>query len=185
MFKPKLNSEQISIIVHSELSVHPFCEPVDIYKLLYQALYGPAHMVRDLEQICSGITAEFQAMKHVYQPYMQLIGSIYVRISLSMLPSEADLKLPMPRVNYLAKWMLDSCPKQKDKENDFIEIWGKYLPLLQSMLKGTAQAWKETTALVAESRIPSHSKLYHQHYDPHYRLVNINLKKQYYRFLEL
>jgi hypothetical protein len=81
----KLSTEEVRQLILSELALHPECEHVDLYKLLYQALFGPFHLIRDLGQLKLSISSELWQMSSPYEPHYQQIGQIYTRLSLSAL----------------------------------------------------------------------------------------------------
>jgi hypothetical protein len=66
-----INSIEIIKLIDDEIDLHPKLEPVDLYKVLYQALYGPFHIVRDFKQLVTSIRSELWMMNSVYLPYFK------------------------------------------------------------------------------------------------------------------
>jgi hypothetical protein len=181
----ELNDIAIHEIVSQELQLHPMLEPTDLFKLLYQALYGPFHIVRDFKQLCDGISKELWIMKHAYAPLFQEIGHCYTRISLSAIKRDGDKDKVNTRVECLARWILDSCVLYEDVREDFNARWIHWRHILHSALPGKPEAWNKADEIAAKGLIPSHSQVFHDMYHPHYRLVDINLKQHHELFLEI
>lgn len=181
----EINDSAVMEIVAHEQQIHPMLEPTDIFKLLYQALYGPFHIVRDFKQLCNGISKELWLMKHDYLPLFQQVGNCYTRISLSAIKRDADTELTNARVECLGRWILDSCVLYEDVRDDFCVRWNKWKEILRTALPDKAEAWARADEIAEMGSLPSHSQLFHEHYHPHYRLVDISLKMHLEEFMEL
>jgi len=185
MKKCELTAEHISDLIKSELCVHPRLEPVDLYKLLYQTLYGPSHIVRDQGQVSLNISSELWQMTAAYTPLYQNLGPIYTRISLSVLKTGNSIPDRQQKIDALSRWILASCSEYDDVSSDFFSCWNSHLPVMQSLLETSPEAWDKASALAEAGKIPSHSELFHRHYDPHYRLVRMDKTDHYQHFMEL
>ncbi|MCK9556876.1 MAG: hypothetical protein M0R50_02395 [Candidatus Cloacimonetes bacterium] len=181
----QIDQSEIESMVSEELRLHPFLEPVDLYKLLYQALYGPFHIVRDFKQLCLGISAEIWRITEPYLPHYQDIGPGYTRISLSSIKHDGSVDRLNERIESLSNWILASCMLCEDVRQDFRERWRNNRHLLSNALPASPEAWQLADSLAERGELPSHSKLFHQHYEPHYRLVDMSLKQYREDFLEL
>ena len=181
----RLNHNQVSALILEELALHPMLEPVDIYKVLYQALFGPAHIVRDLGQLQRSISSEIWQMKQLYQPLFQQLGPVYSRISLSALKLSSDLADRQQKIECLSAWIIDSCSEYRDVDQEFLQCWEEHLPLMQRLLTSEPKAWEIASDLASSGSLPSHSPLFHANYHPHYRLVRMDLTDHYQRFMEL
>ncbi len=181
----KISTEEVQQLVLSELAVHPECEPVDIYKLLYQALFGPFHLIRDLGQLKLRISSELWQMNRSYEPHYQQIGQIYTRLSLSALYVDTNLSDRDSKIECLAHWVLASAHAYDDNPQDFFGCWSQHQSLLQELIPGDPQTWDELSSAAQRGLIYSHSKRFHEHYDPHYRLVRMDLTEHFNRFMEL
>lgn len=185
MKKCELTTEQICDLIKSELCVHPLLEPVDLYKLLYQAMYGPSHIVRDLGQVSLNISSELGQMTTPYEPLYQNIGARYTRISLSVLRLGNIIPDRQLKIEALSRWILASCSEYAEVSSDFLSCWNSHLSTMQSLLSASPEAWDKASALAEAGKIPSHSELFHRHYDPHYRLVRMDNTEHYQHFMEL
>lgn len=180
----KLSAAIVTQMVEEELKYHPQLEPVDLYKLLYQALYGPFHIVQDYDQVFRAIKAEVELSSSRYEPAFQKLGPCYSRVSLAYIDREDEPQLKQSKIAALADWLLDSSVVLPDVSSDFQRQWKLYRHLLQGALPASTETWQKADCLVEAGKLPSHSQTFHQHYQPHYRLVNMNLSKHYQIFME-
>lgn len=180
----ELNTDIVSKMVERELHYHPQLEPVDLYKLIYQALYGPFHIVQDYQQVCKAIKAELGATSSGYMPLYQKLGPCYTRVSLAFISPEDSPQLKEDKITFLANWLLDSSVPLPDVRDDFQRQWKLYRPVLQAAHAASAETWQKADRLVEAGKLPSHSQTFHTHYQPHYRLVNMNLSNHYQLFME-
>ena len=180
----ELSTEIVCKLVESEQHYHPLLEPVDLYKLLYQALYGPFHIVQDYEQVCRAIQAEVELSNSHYTPLCQELGPCYSRVSLAFIDRGDEPALKQRKIACLANWLLDSSVPLPDVSGDFQRRWKLYRPALKDALAASTEAWQRADQLVEAGKLPSHSQTFHKHYQPHYRLVNMNLTKHYQLFME-
>lgn len=180
----ELSIDIVNKMVENELKYHPLLEPVDFYKLLYQALYGPFHIVQDYEQVLRAIKDEVELSSSLYEPVYQELGPCYSRVSLAYIQTEAEPQLRQRKIACLADWLLESCVPLPDVSSDFRLQWKLYRPVFEGALVASAEAWEKAYYLAQAGKLPSHSQTFHQHYQPHYRLVNKNLSKHYQLFME-
>lgn len=167
----KLTFDEVKALAETALELHPHSEPIDLYKFFYQAYMGPSHMLKDKDKVAETIYQEADDMKRAYLPMIQELGDTYVRLSLSVLGF-----VTMKESKILAEWMLESCIDDSGAKDEFHRLWLSWIPLLQELLPADEKLWNETLTLAEQGVIPSHSTLFHTHYDPHYRVVNIKLK---------
>ena len=74
-----------ALIAYSEQ--YPAAEPTDLYKMVFQDLYGPGHLLTDSTAALRYITAEFETMDSPsgMPPYeYTLCDSNFVRVNLSL-----------------------------------------------------------------------------------------------------
>lgn len=153
-----------------ELKLHPAANLIDIYKLIYQALYGPSHIISDHATLCRSIETELSQMEGDYNPPMQNLG-VYSRISLSVLHIPGVML--SEAISKLAEWLLAS--KADVDETSIISFWHDLKPLIEKHITASQGEWDEVHSLVSSGSIPSHSTLYKSLYHPHYRLINHSL----------
>jgi hypothetical protein len=180
-----IDAAKIRSMIEIELQWHPILEPVDLYKLLYQGLYGPNHIVRDFKQLCLGIDSELWQMQNSYEPLFQDVGPCYTRISLNALKQDKDIKMRRARIESLASWILASSVSIDAVSADFIQKWRLHKHILTARLPATPQLWSVADQLAESGTLPSHSSTYHRNYHPHYRLINPNQIEHKQKFMEL
>ncbi|MCB5270251.1 MAG: hypothetical protein LHW56_00240 [Candidatus Cloacimonetes bacterium] len=180
----ELSADIVSQMVEDELKHHPHLEPVDLYKLLYQALYGPFHIVQDYDQVFRAIEAEVEQSSLCYEPIYQELSPCYSRVSLAYIQADDEPQLRQSKITCLTDWLLESCVALPDVAQDFQRQWKLYRHLLFSVLPANPETWQKADCLARAGKLPSHSQTFHQHYQPHYRLVNKNLSKHYQLFME-
>ncbi len=174
--KPSFDTASLLRIIQTELAAHPLCCKVDIYKLMFQALYGPTHMIPEEDLIIKGIIHERSAMKSAFMPLIQDIGSgtAFYRISLSLLPDIA----PVREAQTLCQYILSS---RQAFDTDWDE-WGKTWKVIDLMLYANnihlIDINDDIDTLLNNRSIPSHSIVYHDNYIPHYRLIHYSVLPQ-------
>lgn len=170
ILKPSFNSSSILSIIHTEIDLHPHLTLIDIYKLMFQAYYGPTHMIPDNDIIIKGIINERSSMKHGYQPLLQDIGAgtAFHRISLSILP---NLK-PVTEAEILAKYILLSRQAFDTTWPEWKSAWTETLKVMHDNNIHFVDINDDIDSLFEQRALPSHSPIFHDNYSPHYRLVH-------------
>lgn len=186
--RPELNSRQLLEIISDEQGLHPLAEPIDFYKLVYQAAYGPSHMLADYEIIKTYIKAELSIMTDNYLPYCQDIGDKqgYIRISLSSLNNnltEQDTLLLDARVNLLTKLIRKSMLPEGINPDHWTQFWTIAAPVLQQIIHVQAADLEQIEDVLISDRIPHHSEQYRISYQPHYRIVHHDYLQELQDFL--
>lgn len=173
-----LSGINIENLVIDELSIHPECKLVDIYKLILQAFFGPLHILGDLETVSSYIKAEALAMHNIYQPFIQDISNSlgFSRISISLIQPyiHQDEKLFTEHCNQMANLMKLSCLQGKPKYS-MKELWMGSKELIHSHFPIDNNEWDKLLQIAEQAIIPHHSDLFRTTYDPHYRVLNPRL----------
>lgn len=169
----------IERIIIDELSVHPNCKLIDIYKLLFQAFYGPSHAITDLISISLGINTEYTNMTVPYKPLIQDIGMGigYCRISLSALDKLPPSSL-LRNCELLANLMQQSCIAEP-VAGSMSSLWQHYKKTILDFFPASNEEWNAITTLAESNIIPSHSDAFKQTYDPHYRIIANDLAKTF------
>lgn len=171
-FQVILTNKDIICAAEQELEHHPDLEPVDLYKLCYQAWFGPAHITSDQDLVSASIITEVQNMEYDYYPLWQDIGnkSGFSRLSLSWL-NKLDSDSCAIKAGALAKLMLLSAPLGR-KDLSMKHLWHTVAPLFMELLPADPQAWEEVNTIAANEQMPHHSKRYTSLYHPHYRVIH-------------
>lgn len=169
------NIEQIII---NELALHPSCKLIDIYKLLFQAYFGPAHLLRDRASVTESIMTETLSMQHAYKPLIQDIGNGmgYCRISLGNLkPDTSNNPVSFKQqCEALADLMQLSC-LEAEPPYTINDIWENYKKTILAIYPASKEEWEEVSTLAKVAMLPSHSDNFRNTYLPHYRIIDIQL----------
>lgn len=175
MTRYDLGKEQILEIIASELYFHPWLNPVDLFKVMYQASFGPFHIVKDKDSLMQAISREIWYMEHDYLPLVQKIGRKYARISLNIFGTKRNLEDHNAAISAFAEWMLASCEVVENPAEISKILWKKYLPLFKESLRASEAEWTLAQSYIDKGSLPSHSPEYHAEYHPHYRIVKLEL----------
>lgn len=176
-FNPSLSIEDLESVVQTELQLHPLLEPIDIYKIVFQALCGPSHIIQDIVQVTKSISDELSAQSHPYLPLCQDIGNGkgYARISLNCLLNSKNSNNSEELADTLARWMLASCDPIDYGDFNIRNHWLKNRTVYRKWLPATDELWEIVDAHAMNGTLPSHSDTFRNAYHPHYRLVRLDL----------
>ncbi len=170
--------EAVLSIIRLELELHPLARPIDLYKLLMQAAYGPGHLISDLEQAQKAIILEMAEVRsYDDEPYQSLdAGAGYIRYSLcNLLPYKAKGAIAFrDKTRQLAATMLSSCDASHVNP-DLCELWKAWQHIPKNLIKATEEEWDQVHSLAAINGIASHSAIYKAAYQPHYRVIKRSL----------
>ena len=172
-----LTENHLKLVFDKHMMMYSSMQPIDVSKLLYQALYGPAHMTQDHEIIRANILLELSAQAGIHGKMMEDIGanSGYVRINFPIYLNVPDPDCRKMRIDNLVNWILASCEDVCDDNTTLHTHWYNLLPYLQSKLTAKNSLWEDATQIVLNNAIPSHSPIYRELYHPHYRIVKPTL----------
>ncbi len=158
--------------IFHERNLHPYALPQDYIKLIFQHEFGPGHLIADPEYARTRLINEWNEVHLLPCEAEQDIGNSYVRVCLKGL-DEAQLARLNEAFVKSANEMGGSNFAFEAKLDEFIVL-----------AKDGAFAFdfEEAKAAVKEYladgiRPTSHTKQYHDHYKPAYRVV----KKEYWK----
>jgi hypothetical protein len=193
--KPDFTLDEISDIILQEIKLHPRCHYLDVFKLLYQAFYGPSHIEPQRDTIIYNLKRELNDMKWKTDvPYQDIgVGKGFIRlnlISIISLPDEdlkqnsmlLNKKIPTEylkdsedKIKILADCILQSRFENEINWNDWIQTWENSIPLVKSIIPPTAEEDLMIEDCLTKKIMPTHSEEYRQWYDPHYRVIHYSL----------
>ncbi|MBQ7093472.1 MAG: hypothetical protein IJN84_03085 [Clostridia bacterium] len=155
-----------------EKKLHPYALPQDYIKLIFQHEFGPGHLIADKDYAQTRLVNEWQDTHNLPYEAEQDIGNGYVRVSLKGLDEAQLVKLNEAFVK----------SANEGGGSDF--VFESKLDEFVVLAKDGAFAFgfEEAKAAVKEYlsggiRPTSHTKQYHEHYKPAYRVV----KKEYWK----
>lgn len=166
--RPHFNREDLIRIIKLEYAIHHRVQLKDLYKLLFQAYYGPSHMSGNISQIKTGIITELKNMKPNKGTLIQDIGNGkgFVRIGLAMFAKDDN----EARIDHLCESIEASKLSSGMDWDDWTDAWFGISNFLDSYIpRPTLREF--LIEYVISKRIPNHSDAYKDANDPHYRLI--------------
>lgn len=164
-------------VIRDELALHPLAEPVDIYKLLFQSVYGPGHIISDIPQATESISKELRLLSNPKPPYLQNLdtGFGYMRLNLAYLlqDKEHDQASLLARCQKLAHIMVQST-QSPQPQLSLADLWKSIHGLLIDKIQAPEHTWIEVEQMAVTRQLPSHSNTYKTAYNPHYRVIKLS-----------
>lgn len=154
-----------AIILESKL--HPEAQPQDYIKLIFQSEFGPGHLIADPEYSKKRLLDEWQTVKNQPAEDVQDIGDGYLRLCIK---GTGDEQLEAINNAFFA-----SANEKSGSDAGFIKKLELFLAMAE---QGTfdfdsVRAKQAVDQYLADGIRPtSHTKIYHSHYGPAYRVVH-------------
>ena len=189
MRKDNTNLKAIDIkqVISLELNQHPELKLIDIYKLVFQAYLGPAHLLADTNESAKKIMTEILLHPEPYKPLKQDIGSQngFFRLSLDCLVPVLQLKKEkaiseLYRKSFLLAELMQESVLDYTYNLDITKLWKETIPVIQHLIVFDLNEWQQVNAIAESKAIPRHSQQYKTLYNPKYRV----LKYQFYDDIE-
>ena len=168
-----LSDQQVINLAKQEEKLHPKASLIDYYKLFFQGTFGPGHFIESEKTARNFLREELASAKsfetHLYQKIdyhttFYRVNLVVINIKLVGLEDffngflrSSKFKATISRNEWAAEWQqIESILKKSSlKISDFEEA-SRHLRLL----------------IQQEKYLVSHSQIYHQNYQPHYRLFS-------------
>jgi len=189
MRKDNTNQKAIDIkqVISLELNQHPELKLIDIYKLVFQAYLGPAHLLADTNESAKKIMTEILLHPEPYKPLKQDIGSQngFFRLSLDCLVPVLQLKKEkaiseLYRKSFLLAELMQESVLDFTYNLDITKLWKETIPVIQQLIVFDINEWQQVNTIAESKAIPGHSQQYKTLYNPKYRV----LKYQFYDDIE-
>ena len=153
-------------VLKKHLEMYPLMQEEDIYKLVHQSFFGPAHYISDAAWANEYIKGEAED-SNIDQPEIIYIGGGYYRYQL--MQDEQYL-------NTLCDAFIESSNNFNENKEGFREL----LSLVHCHIpnKDTKDRFKKLIDELGNFDYPaiSHSLIYRENYHPHYRIVHEKYK---------
>lgn len=185
--------DELREILRTELELCPEARMTDLYKLLYQAYYGPTHMDPDPLKIARNLRQELRSITfHTGQPYQDIgCGRGFFRINLIALIenkpipfnqfssfSDYEHKLfcavPATKLKTLTDAILASRIEAVLDQAKWRQSWQQALPVVLEFITPLPEESAFVESLLASGDLPSHSNIYKELYAPHYRIIHFS-----------
>ena len=161
-----------SKIIKQELQQYPQAQLQDIYKLFYQGSFGPAHFIKSRQQAGASIKMELVEVRGENKfPLFQNISYLgwFYRVDLNYL-THSNMKI----ADFSDLFYRSSLLKPIICHETWLQEWGKIEEILFNHFRipnyRDDRKWLQKK-LQAGELIFSHSAIFSQEYQPHYRLI--------------
>ncbi len=150
-------------LITEHLVRYPAAEPVDVYKLLYQGVCGPEHLIAAPGDFAARLQTEYEAVRGVadgplWEPVRPdgKLGRLHLR----------PYKARGGELTALLAACLEAAAQPWDTAATLAGLW-------QAVAAGRGAAWQTLTARLTAQGYPPvhHSERYRAAYRPAYRLV--------------
>ncbi len=154
----------------NEYNLHPQARVQDFIKLIFQSEFGPGHLIADPQYAYNRLITEWENVKGLPREAPQNIGGGYVRLCLKGID-----RGQLEKINTA---FVTSANRKTGSEEGFMK---KINLLLDMIEKGrlpfdysqSKQAVEEY--MTGGIKPTSHTKIYHRHYTPAYRVISAEL----------
>ena len=156
----------------TEAKLHPFSQPQDYIKLIFQSEFGPGHLIPNPDYARKRLYDEWEKVKNLPAEQPQDIGGGYIRLCIKGI-DESELE----KINHL---FVTAANEKSGSDSGFMAK----LDLLRDIASEGLlpfDANKADTAvkeyLAGGIRPTSHTETYHSHYSPAYRVVKKDISE--------
>ena len=171
------DSTQLSGLIRQHLSRRPRMQPRDVYKLLYQGVLGPEHIISSPQTFASYLLTELNGLADQpdTEPLTEPVrpDGALLRLNLRAFKSQEG------NFDALLSACLETAQRKWGSLADLHAAWQVACELCQQgQLPGMSyQVWLSFSAWLREQGFPAvhHSQEYRELYHPAYRLVASNL----------
>lgn len=155
-----------NILLH-ENAIHPYSQPQDYIKLIFQSEFGPGHLIADASYSKKRLVDEWETVKNLPAEEHQDIGGGYVRLCIKGIDSQ--------QLEAINNAFFTSANEKSGSETGFKEKINLFLAMAEEgVFTFDFSTAKEAVDnyMSGGIRPTSHTKIYHSHYTPAYRVVN-------------
>ena len=163
---------RVRLAVERMVNDFPHSTLQDIYKSFFQDNFGPGHAVPDSAQAATWLHSELEKVDRLDVPLYEPTGykGNYYRVSLATVvggkvQADALLSAFLRSVRAVQPSEVEVWAKEWEQIEGFIAAMDLYLPNYDA----DAKAIKEM--LATGHYAVHHSRLYNEHYAPHYRII--------------
>ncbi|MCF7858823.1 MAG: hypothetical protein K9N07_05790 [Candidatus Cloacimonetes bacterium] len=167
--------DKINSLIGSEYKMHPKSQLVDYYKLFFQGTFGPGHIIKNLSSAKEFLLNELKNASTFEAEESQNISFInkFYRVNINVI-NKGLLTFEDFFTAFINSAELANEPTY--------EKWIEYWNLIEKQISKTdlpmtnldvqsAALWK----LIKMKQNLSHSDIYRKEYDPHYRLIQVEI----------
>ena len=155
-----------NILLH-ENQIHPFAQPQDYIKLIFQSEFGPGHLIADADYSKQRLVDEWNMVKDSPFEENQDIGGGYTRLNIKGISSH--------QLDDINRAFFTSANEKSGSDEGFMKKIDLFLNMARDNLFPFSYEIAQSAVdeyLSGGIRPTSHTQIYHSHYTPAYRVVN-------------
>lgn len=162
----------VRVAVERMMADYPHTTLQDIYKSFFQDNFGPGHAVPDSAQAAARLRGELAKVERLDVPLYEPTGynGNYYRVSLAAVASG---KLQQDAL--LSAFLRSVRAVQPSEVEAWVQEWAQIQSVIATMellLPGYDADAKSIKEMLATGHYAvHHSRLYNEHYEPHYRII--------------
>ena len=152
-----------------ENQIHPQAQPQDYIKLIFQSEFGPGHLIADAGYSKKRLYDEWETVRQLPKEEIQDIGGGFVRLCIKGIE-----ETQLDKIN---RAFFTSANEKNGSDEGFMEKLNLFLEMAKENIFHFSYGEAQTAVdeyLAGGIRPTSHTKIYHAHYAPAYRVVNKN-----------
>lgn len=165
--------EELKELLQLHLQRYPEARPEDFVKLLYQNEFGPEHAITEAEFSLSAIMREYYETEAKEEDLFVPIGNYLVRLNIHV----AAKQYAFEDIN---DWFIRTAQTHRGSMTEFLKKL-KYFDKSYDQFDYhfTEKELKEFLSIYRSQAYPAihHSETYRNLYQPHYRVIRMNLWK--------
>ncbi|OGO65096.1 MAG: hypothetical protein A2030_08485 [Chloroflexi bacterium RBG_19FT_COMBO_50_10] len=164
--------ESLLDLFHQHLSWYPAMEPRDLYKLLYQGVMGPEHLIASQEEFTHYLRAEFGRLRP--DRHERLFEPVRPDQSLLRLNLRPFKSRQIP-VESLIPLLLETAGSFSSELTELRAAWKGFIQSCECgwITNFSVQEIHQFTSWLEKMKFPAvhHSEVYRREYQPAYRLI--------------
>jgi hypothetical protein len=149
----------------------------DVYKLFYQGVFGPSHIMQaSIADFETSLEQEFESLKeNNTQPLWESIHPEGKIVRVNLAPYKFQSK-GLERLSTLCIWTAEVSGQEEKNSENILVAFNTFYKLCKSrkIPKFNPLEIEKYQKWIIEHKFPMvhHSEVYQKNYDPHYRLVH-------------
>lgn len=165
--------EKIQTFVASQLREYPLSQLADLYKSSFQDVFGPEHLVEDIQSVMNYLDKELTSMEHLSTPYFEFCGleGNFIRVYLNVIQDSIITKETLADCFLRSSKLINT----KISFSEWQQEWRERCRIISNMNLGLKDFQKDSLYienLIQQGRYAwVHSRIYHDTYKPHYRII--------------
>ncbi len=167
-----VNKRQVRFAVEQQMERYPLSTLQDIYKNFFQSRFGPGHIVSDTTNAGAYLRKELTLVQDLDVPLYETCAEndTYYRVALAAIKSGA-----VSYEAYFGAFIRSVTALPEVNVSDWTKEWRKIENTIRGMHLNLPEYEKDVSAIeevLAQGKYAiHHSRLYHDTYQPHYRLM--------------